>query len=387
MDFALHSGRKIAKDYYGCRGAFIQLSTYPILAEDDTLGAVPMGRMAYMTGWAMSHCWWRYRYTLDKEWLRSTGYPAIRDCALFYTRFAARSGPTGCITFSPPTRARTVSPATRRITPIARRSCSRCGIACEMAFWPAKRWTSTRICVPRGGTGFEHAAGDDGRPPLVLSGLEKERYEANPPEFGLATPVNNYRPEAGKATVARIRLVFRPVSDLTMLGVLHRGEFVVERDFPIFRRLARGMAAPNGAVLGDDRGRLRPGRRVDREPRGCRSVAGDDVAKLGWPASLSVLAGEGRCALRRLPRRRGLSVSAAWSRGNVAALSIRSLRGAPCRVYSPWPKGFSVVDASGRENRRGERCLRPPRVRHAGGRFLSPNFTIGGDGRSPIPEW
>ena len=81
LDFALHTGRKIAKDYYGGRGAFIQLSTYPLLAEDDTMGAVPMGRMAYMTGWATTQYWWRYMYTLDKEWLRSTGYPVIRDCA------------------------------------------------------------------------------------------------------------------------------------------------------------------------------------------------------------------------------------------------------------------------------------------------------------------
>ena len=46
-----------------------------------------MGRMAYMTGWAMSQYWWRYAYTLDKDWLRATGYPVIRDWRLFYTDF------------------------------------------------------------------------------------------------------------------------------------------------------------------------------------------------------------------------------------------------------------------------------------------------------------
>jgi alpha-L-fucosidase 2 len=66
---------------------FIQLSGYPIHAKDDPLGVAPMGRMAYMTGWAMNQYWWRYLYTLDTEWLRSTGYPVIRDCALFYTDF------------------------------------------------------------------------------------------------------------------------------------------------------------------------------------------------------------------------------------------------------------------------------------------------------------
>jgi hypothetical protein len=45
--FFLPIGRKIARDYYRCRGVFIQLSGYPIDAADDPLGAVPMGRMAY----------------------------------------------------------------------------------------------------------------------------------------------------------------------------------------------------------------------------------------------------------------------------------------------------------------------------------------------------
>ncbi|MGC8642489.1 MAG: glycosyl hydrolase family 95 catalytic domain-containing protein, partial [Isosphaeraceae bacterium] len=94
MTYLLQIGRKIARDYYGARGVFIQLSGFPVQATDDYLGAVPMGRMAYMTGWAMNQYWWRYLYTLDSDWLRQTGYPVIRDCALFYTDFL-RKGPDG----------------------------------------------------------------------------------------------------------------------------------------------------------------------------------------------------------------------------------------------------------------------------------------------------
>ena len=39
MKHLLQIGRKIARDYYNCRGAFIQLSGYPIHAEDDPLVA------------------------------------------------------------------------------------------------------------------------------------------------------------------------------------------------------------------------------------------------------------------------------------------------------------------------------------------------------------
>ena len=87
MDYLLQMGRIIAEKYYGVRGVFIQLSGYPIKAEDDVLGAVPMGRMAYMTGWASNQYWWRYLYTKDEQWLRNIGYPVLRDCALFYTDF------------------------------------------------------------------------------------------------------------------------------------------------------------------------------------------------------------------------------------------------------------------------------------------------------------
>lgn len=90
MEFFLPIGRKIARNYYGCRGIFIQLSGYPTHPVDDPLGAVPMGRMAYMTGWAANMYWWRYQYTQDRAWLSETGYPVIRDCALFYTDFLQR---------------------------------------------------------------------------------------------------------------------------------------------------------------------------------------------------------------------------------------------------------------------------------------------------------
>lgn len=87
MEYFASIGRKIARDYYGCRGVFVQLSGFPATLNDDPLGTVPMGRMAYMTGWAANHYWFRYLHTLDRSWLAEVGYPFIRDCALFYTDF------------------------------------------------------------------------------------------------------------------------------------------------------------------------------------------------------------------------------------------------------------------------------------------------------------
>jgi hypothetical protein len=41
-------------------------------------------------------------------------------------------------------------------------------------------------------------------------------------------------------------------------------------------------------------------------------------------------------------------VSASWSQGRVASLEIFSEKGAPCRLYSPWPGGFRVASRTGK---------------------------------------
>ncbi len=87
MKYVLQMGRLIAERYYDSKGVFVQLSTFPIKALDDVLGSAPMGRMVYMTGWAGHQYYWRYRYSMDCEWLRNEGYPVLRDLAIFYTDF------------------------------------------------------------------------------------------------------------------------------------------------------------------------------------------------------------------------------------------------------------------------------------------------------------
>jgi len=87
MAYALQLGKLIAEKYYDSTGTFVQLSNFPILAQDDVLGTAPMGRMAYMTGWAGHQYYWRYRYSMDEEWLRKDGYPVLRELAIFYADF------------------------------------------------------------------------------------------------------------------------------------------------------------------------------------------------------------------------------------------------------------------------------------------------------------
>ncbi|MCL2513270.1 MAG: hypothetical protein FWF08_05145, partial [Oscillospiraceae bacterium] len=60
-DWFLPMGRMIAEKYYRCRGAFIQLTGFPMIVAEDPICVVPMGRMLYMTGWAVNQFWWYYR--------------------------------------------------------------------------------------------------------------------------------------------------------------------------------------------------------------------------------------------------------------------------------------------------------------------------------------
>jgi hypothetical protein len=301
--------------------------------------------MGYMTGWAMTHVWSRYRNTLDKEWLRSTGYPALHDCALFYNDLMKKRGDGLYHIFPSNSGEDGFTGNAKEYTDRAQvmqqaRHCLRMAIlASEALDTDADLRAAWRDRL-------EHAAGDDGQPPLTLSGLAKERYEANPPEFGLATPVQNYRPEPGKA-FPELGWYFGQYA-LSTLGLLHRGEFVVERDFPIFERLASAWRRPNGLYWGmavasyGRAGAWTESLGVAAPLQEMMLQSWDGALRVfpAWPATVDARFDDLRAEGAFL-------VGAAWSQGHVTTLSIRSLRGAPCKVYSPWPKRFAVIDASG----------------------------------------
>ena len=81
-------GEKISRDYYNIDGGcFIQLCGYPIDMQDDCYGYLPLGRMAYMTGWVAAYFYRRWKLTMDKKFLVDYGYPALKKFAIFYENF------------------------------------------------------------------------------------------------------------------------------------------------------------------------------------------------------------------------------------------------------------------------------------------------------------
>ena len=348
MDFALalpaaRSPRTITAAG-ACSSSLRRIRSWP---RTTRWARCPMGRMAYMTGWAMTQYWWRYRYTLDKEWLRVdrlSGDPRLR---LVLHRFHEEAGrrPVSHLPLqsgrgrlhrqSEGLHRPGAGDAARAVLPAdgdsGRRSPGRGrGFARRVA-----RAAATMQPATTGGRRWRS------------SGLAKECYEANPPEFGIGhAGLNNYRPEAGNAS-ARIGLVFRPVSD-------RRRWAVASRRFRGRSRSARSFAAwfeawrrPNGLsgawpwpiTAGPARGPRSLGVAAPLQEMMLQSWDGARASfppgrRSSTPAS-TISAPKGR----------------SWSAPPGRVATSRRFRSAacaaPCKVYSPWPKGFAVVDASG----------------------------------------
>ncbi|MBM3239198.1 hypothetical protein FJZ31_23130 [Candidatus Poribacteria bacterium] len=253
MEYLIQIGRKIANDYYGCRGVFIQLSGFPIHAEDDYLGIAPMGRMAYMTGWAMEQYWWRYLYTMDKDWLREKGYPFIRDCALFYTDFL-KKGDDGLYHAFPSNQGEdgfTGNPKdyTDR-SQVMRHIC----YCLRSAIKASEELGIDEDLRTQWQDRLENIAPDDGKPAPKLAGIEKRCAELNSPSLGFGRP---YKPQPKEAKIEKgdysalwLWSWYFGQTPLWLMPQLRGGTFIANRDFGEFRKLIQRWRHPNGIIWG-----------------------------------------------------------------------------------------------------------------------------------------
>jgi len=343
INFFLPIGRKIAKDYYNCRGVFIQLSGYPILAEDDPIGVVPMGRMAYMTGWAMTQYWWRYLYTLDRKWLADVGYPVMRDCALFYTDFLKKRD-DGLYHAFPSNQGEdgfsgNIADLMDRPQVILHmRYCLRAAVQASELLGADEdlraQWRDR----------LDHSPGAS-----ALSGLEKACEEANPPEFSVGRP---YKPQpewTGQPPATQPGWYFGQMP-WGVLSSLRNGSFVAERDLPGFRKQIESWRRPNGLIWGmavanyGRAGAWTESLGVAAPLQEMMLQSWDGALRIfpAWPKNLDARFSGFRAEGAFL-------VSAAWSAGRVTSLEIRSEQGAACALYPLCPKGFRVADATGKE--------------------------------------
>lgn len=352
MEYMLRLGRKIARDYYGCRGAFIQLTGYPMEAPDDWLGIAPMGRMAYMTGWAANYYWWRYLYTMDEDWLADEGYPVLRDCALFYTDFLTK-GDDGLYHAFPSNQSEdgfTGDPKAYTDRPqIMRhmRYCLRAAIAAaDVLGLDEDLQAEWRDRVA-------HAAPDDGRSGPELPGVDRSMVERYPPEF--YAPDGSMPPEIepdGPSPWADpehfLRTWYCGKLPEYWLIDLRNEVFVPERDLAHVCDIIRRWRRPNGLLCAMARAQYGTlgawtetlGIIAPIQEMLLQSWKGFIEVFPAWPHDASA-------SFRSLRAEGAFLVSARLAEGDVQRVEIRSERGVRCRVRDPWPQGVIVKDQQG----------------------------------------
>lgn len=348
----LDVGRKIARDYYGVRGAFVQLSGYPAVMEDDPLGCVPMGRMAYMTGWAANQYWFRYLYTQDVDWLRTVGYPVIRDCALFYTDFL-KKGKDGIYHAFPSNQGEdgfTGNAKDYMDRPQVMQHMRYCLRAAIQAATVLNTDAELRSAWQ---DRLNHSAGDDGAPLPSLQGVEKECWERNPPEFGFGRP---YRPQPaasdGKPWPEPGDGAHQWYFGQYPWGVMARlrgGELVADRDMPVFRELVERWRHPNGLIWGMSIANYGHDGAWTESLGVCAPL--QEMMLQSWDGSLRIFPAWPRklaARFRTLRAEGAFLVSAAWVDGRIEGVEIVSEKGKPCRVVDPWPVSAQVRDGQNR---------------------------------------
>jgi alpha-L-fucosidase 2 len=80
------TGRKVAKEHYNMSGWVAHHNT------DIWRGAAPINGSdhgIWPTGgaWLSQHLWWHYQFTGDKEYLKNTAYPVLREASQFFAEY------------------------------------------------------------------------------------------------------------------------------------------------------------------------------------------------------------------------------------------------------------------------------------------------------------
>jgi hypothetical protein len=343
MDFFLSVGRKVAREYYGCRGAFIQLSGYPTHAADDIIGTVPMGRMAYMTGWASNMYWWRYQFSMDRNWLAETGFPALRDCALFYTDFLQR-GEDGFFHAFPSNQGEdgfSGNPDDFRDRPQIIRHARYC---LRNAIQAAEALDLDHDLATQWRTILAHLAHEDGDPARARLLYPDTRSEALAPELyafdGNLLPcgtADGQAPAYLDPDHESYRWYPGKLPYLIMQS-LRTGVFRPDRDFDHVRKLLERWTHGNGLLWGMSVGNYgHTG--AWTESLGITGAL-QDLLMQSWDGVIRIFPGLPSgidASFTDLRAVGAFLVSASRSGGVVGEVSITSLRGGTCVMENPWP--------------------------------------------------
>ncbi|MGW8315869.1 MAG: glycoside hydrolase family 95 protein, partial [Bacteroidales bacterium] len=105
------NGRKTAATTYLCRG-FVAHHTTDVWQMTQLFGSPSWGMWPMGAAWSATHLWEHYLFTGDREFLEHSGYPVMREAALFLSDFLVEHPETGYLVTGP-----SISPENRFVTP------------------------------------------------------------------------------------------------------------------------------------------------------------------------------------------------------------------------------------------------------------------------------
>lgn len=85
MERLAEHGETAARNYYGCEGTLFPHATDAWARAVFTDFGYGVWNSA--AAWLAQHMWWRYQYSLDKDFLESVAYPFFKKVAAFYETF------------------------------------------------------------------------------------------------------------------------------------------------------------------------------------------------------------------------------------------------------------------------------------------------------------
>jgi len=353
FQYMLDLGRRLAPEFWNCRGTFIQLTGYPFPVAEDPYCVGPFSRMAYMTGWAVNQYWFRYLYTQDDHWLRDVGYPALRDAALFYTDFMTKGedglyhafpSDQGENQFSPDPANYTDRPQVMRHARYCLQSAADAADILDVDSELRETWRNMLA-------NFAHV---DDFEAMSFSAEDRRRYDLNPPEFLASDTGRTIRRADSEPDYLRLEpgnalwsWYFGHFPWRWMMNI-RAGAFKPDRDIAAVKQIISRWRLPNGllramafATYGfagawaESLGIIGPLQEMMLQ-------SFDGVMRVfpAWPsgtdASFATLRAVG-----------AFLVSARFAGGQVTELTITSERGRCCRVAKPWPGKVTVTDSAG----------------------------------------
>ena len=350
VKYMVDLGRDLAQKYWDSDGVYFHLLGYPFTIREDPYPVGSICRMAYMTGWMANHYWYRYLYTMDKQWLEEEGYPVLRDAARFYADFM-KKGDDGIYHAFPSGQGEyhyTGDPKDYTDMPqVVRHARYLLQIATEAALVLDSDEQERKLWQEMA----ENVADVDSLDQRGFSEEDKVSYYVNSPEF--FTLPQNIEPSGHPRLLKQTwenGFWSRSFGQfpIRFMKNIRSGNFIADRDYDLLKEFLNRWRLPNGLFCGIAQ--------ADYWYEGAMSECLGIIKPMSemliqsWEGAINVFPNwpeELDASYRDLRTRGAFLVSSGFKDGEVQSIEIKSEHGGECKIINPWDAGTLNITQNG----------------------------------------